>query len=52
MTILKMDPAEYSVSAEYLALFLDVMSRRGIANEVLLSDTAIEPGCWRDPRRG
>ena len=50
MTILKMDPAEYSVSAEYLALFLDVMSRRGIANEVLLSDTAIEPGCWRDPK--
>ena len=50
MTILKMDPAEYSVSAEYLALFLEILSRRGITNDVLLSGTAIEPGCWRDPK--
>jgi AraC-like DNA-binding protein len=50
MTILKMDPTEYSVSAEYLALLLDVLSRRGVATETLLADTRIEPGCWRDPQ--
>ena len=50
MTILKMDPTEYSVSAEYLALLLDVLSRRGVPTETLLADTRIEPGCWRDPQ--
>lgn len=50
MTILKMDPTEYSVSAEYLALLLDVLSRRGVATETLLADTRIDPGCWRDPQ--
>jgi len=45
-----MDPAEYSVSAEYLSLMLDVLARRGIASEDLLSGTQIEPGCWRDPK--
>ncbi|MCG8394808.1 MAG: AraC family transcriptional regulator [Pseudomonadales bacterium] len=50
MTILKMDPAEYSVSAEYLALLLDVLARRGISAEALLSGTRIEAGCWRDPK--
>ncbi len=50
MTILKMDPTEYSVSAEYLALLLDVLSRRGVVTETLLADTRIEPGCWRDPQ--
>ncbi|MCK0155239.1 AraC family transcriptional regulator [Alcanivorax sp. S6407] len=50
MTILKMDPAEYSVSAEYLSLMLDVMARRGIPSEELLVGTQIEPGCWRDPK--
>ncbi|MGB2247900.1 MAG: AraC family transcriptional regulator [Alcanivorax sediminis] len=50
MTILKMDPAEYSVSAEYLSLMLDVLARRGIASEELLAGTQIEPGCWRDPK--
>lgn len=50
MTILKMDPTEYSVSAEYLALLLDVLSRRGVATEALLEGTRIEPGCWRDPQ--
>ena len=50
MTILKMDPTEYSVSAEYLALLLDVLSRRGVATETLLAGTRIEPGCWRDPQ--
>jgi AraC-like DNA-binding protein len=50
MTILKMDPTEYSVSAEYLALLLDVLSRRGVATETLLADTRIEPGCWREPQ--
>lgn len=50
MTILKMDPAEYSVSAEYLSLMLDVMARRGISNDELLGGTQIESGCWRDPK--
>lgn len=50
MTILKMDPAEYSVSAEYLSLMLDVLARRGIASEELLVGTQIESGCWRDPK--
>ncbi len=50
MTILKMDPTEYSVSAEYLALLLDVLSRRGVATETLLADPRIEPGCSRDPQ--
>lgn len=50
MTILKMDPTEYSVSAEYLALLLDVLSRRGVPTETLLADTRVEPGCWRDPQ--
>ncbi|EDX89613.1 transcriptional regulator, AraC family protein [Alcanivorax sp. DG881] len=45
-----MDPTEYSVSAEYLALLLDVLSRRGVPTETLLADTRIEPGCWRDPQ--
>ncbi len=50
MTILKMDPEEYSVSAEYLALLLAVLSRRGVATETLLEGTRIEPGCWRNPQ--
>jgi AraC-like DNA-binding protein len=50
MTILKMDPAEYSVSAEYLSLMLEVMARRGIPSEELLVGTQIDAGCWRDPK--
>ncbi|MEQ3637845.1 AraC family transcriptional regulator [Alcanivorax sp.] len=50
MTILKMDPKEYFVSAEYLALLLEVSSRRGVATEALLEGTRIAPGCWRDPQ--
>ncbi|PKG00578.1 AraC family transcriptional regulator [Alcanivorax sp. 97CO-6] len=45
-----MDPEEYSVSAEYLALLLAVLSRRGVATETLLEGTRIEPGCWRNPQ--
>ena len=50
MTILKMDPAEYSVSAEYLSLMLDVLARRGVDTEQVLAGTALEAGCWRDPK--
>ena len=50
MTILKMDPTEYSVSAEYVSLLLEVMERRGISEQALLADTDIELGCWRDPK--
>ena len=50
MTILKMDPAEYSVSAEYLSLMLDVLARRGVDTEQVLAGTNIESGCWRDPK--
>ncbi|MDX1803056.1 MAG: AraC family transcriptional regulator [Alcanivorax sp.] len=50
MTILKMDPAEYAISAEYLALLLEVLSKRKIAPEAVLEGTRIEPGSWRDPQ--
>lgn len=50
MTILKMDPAEYAISAEYLALLLEVLRRRDLAPEEVVRGTDIEPGCWRDPQ--
>ena len=50
MTIMKMDPAEYAISAEYLALLLDALNRRGITPEAVLEGTRIEMGCWRDPQ--
>ncbi|EKF74470.1 AraC family transcriptional regulator [Alcanivorax hongdengensis A-11-3] len=50
MTILKMDPSEYAISAEYLALLLEVLGRRKIAPEAVLDGTDIAPGSWRDPQ--
>ncbi len=52
MTILKMSAEDYTISAEYLALMLEFLDRRGIGEERALEGLPIEPGCWRDPRRG
>lgn len=51
MTIIKMDPAEYAVSAEYFPLLLEVLARRSITEEQLLEPLELEPGFWREPGR-
>ncbi|HCE41522.1 AraC family transcriptional regulator [Alcanivorax sp. 521-1] len=50
MTILKMSAEDYTISAEYLALMLEFLDRRGIGEERALEGLPIEPGCWRDPK--
>ncbi|MBZ2190504.1 AraC family transcriptional regulator [Alcanivorax sp. JB21] len=49
MTILKMNPDEYSVAAEYVPLLVGLMEQRKISREVLFRDTDIAPDCWREP---
>jgi AraC-like DNA-binding protein len=49
MTIIKMDPAEYAISAEYFPLLLDILKRRSITEEQLLEPLPLEPGFWREP---
>lgn len=48
MTIIKMDPAEYAISAEYFPLLLDILERRGISEEQLLEPLGLKPGFWRE----
>lgn len=50
MTILKMSAEDYAISAEYLALMLEFLDKRGIGQAQALAGLDIEPGCWRDPR--
>ncbi|WP_111658205.1 AraC family transcriptional regulator [Isoalcanivorax indicus] len=49
MTILKMNPEEYSASAEYVPVLVSLLERRGIAQDTLLQGTDIAPQCWREP---
>lgn len=51
MTIIKVDPAEYAISAEYFPLLLAILERRGLTEEQLLAPLELEPGFWRDPGR-
>ncbi len=48
MTILKMNPEEYSVSIEYAPLLVSMLERYGVSKEQLLSGAA-EPPNLRDP---
>ncbi|ASK35091.1 AraC family transcriptional regulator [Alloalcanivorax mobilis] len=50
MTILKMSAEDYSISAEYLTLMLEVLAKRGISEDQALAGLRIEAGSWRDPR--
>jgi len=50
MTILKMNPEEYAVSAEYLIPFMEVMKKRGFSEEQLLDGTGVRQGCWREAK--
>ncbi|KAF0804759.1 AraC family transcriptional regulator [Alcanivorax xiamenensis] len=50
MTILKMNPEEYAVSAEYLIPFMEVMKKRGFSEEQLLDGTGVRRGCWREAK--
>lgn len=49
MTIIKMDPSEYAISAEYVPLMLDMLERRGISEEQLFRDLPVTPRFWREP---
>ncbi|MEY1663125.1 AraC family transcriptional regulator [Isoalcanivorax beigongshangi] len=49
MTILKMNPDEYSVSAEYVPLLIDVLERRGIPSSDLLTGMGLPASAWREP---
>lgn len=49
MTIIKMDPTEYAISAEYLPLLLEMLERRGIGQDQLLADLPLSPRAWREP---
>ena len=49
MTILKMNPDEYSISAEYLPLILKLLSRRGISEDAFFSGLDMDPRQWREP---
>ena len=49
MTILKMNPEEYSISAEYLPLLLNLLARRGIDEQALLGGLDVETRPWREP---
>ena len=48
MTILKMNPEEYSVSTEYAPLLVTMLERYGVSKEQLLAGAA-EPPNLRDP---
>ena len=48
MTILKMNPEEYSVSVEYAPLLVAMLERYGVSKEQLLAGAA-EPPNMRDP---
>ncbi|MBM7334008.1 MAG: AraC family transcriptional regulator [Alcanivorax sp.] len=50
MTILKMSAEDYTISAEYLALMLEFLEKRGVSEERALAGLPIEAGCWRDPK--
>lgn len=49
MTILKMDPAQYSVSAEYLPLMLEMVTKRGVAPDQVLVGTGIDEQMCHSP---
>lgn len=49
MTILKMNPDEYSFAAEYVPLLLNTLAQRGISEEDALCDTGVLPELWREP---
>lgn len=49
MTILKMNPEEYSFAAEYVPLLISILEKRGIPQEQLLRDTGLQPALWREP---
>ena len=49
MTILKMNPEEYSVAAEYAPLLIRLLERRGISEEALLSGLELTRDYWQSP---
>lgn len=50
MTILKMNPDEYSVSAEYLPLLIKMVGKYGVTEERFLSGLELlAPTDWRNP---
>jgi len=49
MTILKMNPDEYSISAEYVPLLAALVERRGITQAMLLEGVDIDPAILRLP---
>ncbi len=49
MTILKMNPDEYSISAEYIPLLAALVERRGITQAMLLEGVDVDPEMLRLP---
>jgi AraC-like DNA-binding protein len=49
MTIIKMDPSEYAISAEYFPILLSILERRGISERELLEGLSVPPRFWKEP---